>query len=184
MEWTEFDYIPLPPNAAASVVGLDKRALRKLEQEFNVKLSNSNLADILGFAKMIDAVRLGGDRRTKELALAYLEKAHGRIVRDCDIESWLCPRFFMALCVVARLGIIYPKGQDLPQIAIAVPNVIEGLKLQIVLSLHQSRGAAHCEHCGNAYIRRTQEQKFCSERCNSRERQARYRANKLQEKTT
>jgi hypothetical protein len=182
MDWGEFDYIPLPPHAAASVVRLDKRVLRKLEQEFDVKLSGSELADILGFAKMIDAVRLGGDRRAKELALAYLQKAHGRIIRDLDIEFW-CPKFFMALCTVARLGIIYPKAQELPQIAIIVPNLIEGLKLQIVLSLSQSRAAAHCEHCGNAYIRHTQEQKFCSERCNSRERQARYRA-KLQGRAT
>lgn len=186
MEWTEFDYLELPPHAAASVVGLEKAAIRKLEREFDVKLSDSQIADVLGFAKLVDAVRLGGDRRSKELCLAYLQKAHGAEGRDYRREAFeepvlfkdFCAHRFMGLCAIGRLGIVYPKGADLPEVAIAVPNLIEGLKLQLILSLQQSRAAAHCERCGNSYIRHTQEQRFCSEGCASRERQARYRARK------
>jgi hypothetical protein len=179
-DFGEFDYLELQPGAAASVIGLDRRALRKLEQRFDAKLTRKELADILGFAKLIDAVRLGGDRQTKELCLAYMEKAHGRAVRDYPFgHEDLLARFFVRLCVIARLGIIYPKEYDMPTVAIAVPNLIEGLKLQLVLSLQESRASAHCERCGGAYIRRTREQRFCSERCNSQERQARYRAKNL-----
>jgi len=186
MEWTEFDYIELPPDAAAAVVGLDRKALRQLERDFEVKLSDSQLADVLGFAKLVDTVRLASNRKARELCLAYLEKAHGRRYtrglfegKGLLDEDHFRVSQFMRLCAIGRLGIVYPKDSDLPQVAIAVPNLVEGLKLQIVLSLQQSRASAHCENCGNAYIRHTKEQRFCSERCASRERQARYRANKL-----
>jgi len=188
MEWTEFDCIELPPDAAASVVALDKVAIRKLAREFDVKL-NTRVADIFAFAKLVDAVRLAGDRESKQLCLLALEKAHEKKERAWMQEAFerkglfsaedVCMHKFMGLCAIARLGIVYPKGAELPQVAIAVPNLIEGLKLQIVLSLQASRASAHCERCASAYIRHTRDQKFCSERCASRERQARYRANRV-----
>ena len=109
----DLDYVPLPPDAAASVLALDKRALRKLEREFEVKLSSEQIADILGFAKLVDAVRLGGDRKSRELALIYLEKAHGlarrKIVEELyPDQGYWCDRSMNSLCVYARLGIIYP----------------------------------------------------------------------------
>ena len=181
--FADTDYIELPPDAAGDVMSLDKVRRRKLEREMDAKLSPQQVADIFHFAKLIDAVRLAEDKESRKLCLMALEQAHGTKHREAMERAFkgnyaedILEGRLTWICLISRLGLIFPKEGDAPRVAIVAPNLFDAICMQIVLSLHQSQAAAYCEQCGSSYVRHTQEQKFCSERCANRERQARFRA--------
>jgi hypothetical protein len=66
------------------------------------------------------------------------------------------------------------RGEPL-RLGLHAADVTSALILQLLLQMEESASIAYCEHCGNAYLRSKQDQRFCGFRCASRERQSRYR---------
>jgi predicted RNA-binding Zn ribbon-like protein len=182
----------VPPNAAAAVAGLDRSALHALEKKFG-KLPKGNIAEILAVSKLIDGVRLK-DTEKLEQHLAYVRAGAGSdyeamLRKHFDaregwpgVLGWAMPHL-NALCSLGRLCVWMSNrgaepmtyaGEPL-RLGLHAADITSALLLQLLLQMEESASIAYCEHCGNAYVRTKQDQRFCGFRCGSRERQARYR---------
>jgi len=191
----------VPPNAAAALAGLDRRTLKNLESAFG-KLSDTEVASVISLSKLLDAVRLG-DKRKLEEHLAYLrlsgptganpraaafwerlaDEMRPTLLRPTSKDDDLMPLawatiLFAPVCAHVQMVVwtSFEHRLSAPRLGVLAPNLMVALGLQLIMAAQGSTGLSHCVRCGQGYIRTKHDQRFCSFRCGSRERQARYRA--------
>jgi len=134
------------------------------------------------------------DRLGDEIAelSAHLEVATARLldlIRDFDarggwpgVLGWALPHL-NALCGLGRLCVWMSNRGEEPmayhgeplRLGLHAADFTSAMILQLILQIEESASVAYCERCGRAYVRIKHDQRFCSFRCASRERQARYR---------
>jgi len=182
----------VPANAAAAVAGLDRSAIRGLENKFG-RLPKTHLAEIVAVSKLIDAVRLRDPEKLQQ-HLAYIRAGAGAAYEEMlrrhfdarggwpGVLGWALPHL-NALCGLGRLCVWMSNRGEEPmayhgeplRLGLHAADFTSAMILQLILQIEESASVAYCERCGRAYVRIKHDQRFCSFRCASRERQARYR---------